>query len=396
MQLKIELTPVGHYFLGTERSFKFDGTRRQAADTYFIKSKEIPSQTTLFGTFRYLIGVDANEKLKSEPDSKQLIGTHSFEIINSDDKVDHKDDNYGIIHNISPLYLAKDVPADDSQEYYIRTPLDHRLKIENEEKDIVENNNYKTPLVPSDSISDSVYNFPESEVSEVNRITGYDAKDGLTSSWMSVNDSHQILKDSEVFSRSVEVVSDKTGKLKSADKSEKSDQKKDDKDDLSKFAKKEYIRMKKGFHFVFFADVACESDWEKLCDHKTAIMGKDSSVFGVRISKESEPDISPIFSDRPDNYIYFQSDSYIAGGAATLYQLADNAIIENTTMRVFVTQKNNKQAGPRKNNDDLINLIKAGSIVYLKSEKDKSSLTDDHANIVGMNRIISGGTKNAD
>ena len=47
---KVLFKPLESYFLGNERSFGFDtGNIR-----YYAESKEIPSQSTILGTLRYL------------------------------------------------------------------------------------------------------------------------------------------------------------------------------------------------------------------------------------------------------------------------------------------------------------------------------------------------------
>lgn len=365
MKLKIVLTPMAHYFLGTERNFHFDQTRRQAAGGYFIRSREFPSQTTLFGTLRYLIGVK-DERLRANADV--LIGSQSFDI-----RQDGQ--TFGLIKGISPLYLMRS-DDDGKEEFFVRAPLDHRSSATG--KDPVYD-----PMIPDTAMKKiEVFDFPLERKSAKERIiSGYNAKEGLFHGWMALNaaeDKRKLLRDDQVFAKSVEVVSNKKKKMEQGD-------------DSSAFARKEYIRLFPGFHFVFFANLSRDCEYP---GQTTAVLGKDSSIFSVEISDVSHEDeeagltenLRKTFQNRT-GLVYMQSDSYIPGGAEMLYKSCGQAITETDTLRIFETK--NRTLAPKKPDDELLNLVKAGSVIYLK---DTSCLENRHARTAGMNYFVTGMT----
>lgn len=357
MNLKIILTPIGHYFLGGERNFTFDsGIRRQYSEGYFIHSKEIPSQTTLFGTLRYLLGVK-DEKLI--PGADKVIGPESFNIVGDSQ-------SFGKIHRISPVYLMKDHRG--GSEYFTRAPLDH-----NEAARHTGQYRYYCPLAEFEEAE--TYRFPEPSVRErADIVKGYDAKSGTFHGWMSTVQ-QRLIPDTDIFTRSVEVVSNKEKKMA---------QKNDD----DALAKKEFVRMQKQYHFVFFTDVD-DCDFP---EHTTAVIGKGSSVFDVRISKSGEEqeiqnNIRRIFRDRPEDFIYCASDCYVADGIDSVYDKSGAAIVETETMRIFETTGG--RLHPVKDGA-MINLIRAGSILYCR---DRGCLENRHAKVAGLNNIVTGGFK---
>lgn len=360
-KIRVQLTPVGHYFLGGERGFGYDPKlKRQMTASYFIRSLKVPSQTTLFGALRYIIGVE-NEKLKDN--SCSIIGSRSFDI--TDDNSD-----YGIIKKISPLYLFKDNIGIDSQEknvspdgYYIRTPFDHI-------------NGYNTyhPMVLNQKSRIESINFPDDEAVTKFHPCGYNAKDGISMSYTCISSSeYQVVNEWDIFESSVEVVSRKA-------KIEANNQ--------DGFAKKQYFRLNQGWSFVFFAELEGNEDLINSIEieyNRSVVLGKDSSVFMVHMSEESEPDINGIFINKEKNFHYCQSPLYIRCNTSILIGKSSFSILESETSRRFKTEHNKLM--PVYENS-LIQMISPGSIVY---SDDISDLLDEHAGIAGFNRIINGG-----
>ena len=351
MKRRIRLTPVGHYFLGGERGFGFDSElKRQMSDSYFISSLKIPSQTTLFGALRYIIGVK-DEQLREN--SCQLIGKNSYRI--NDTKF-----SYGIIESISPVYLYKEHDS-EAGEYYIRTPFDHKMS------------EYKyTPLELLEK-EIKVINYPSKERNKTYP-KNYVAKDGISHSYMSLT-TKAIEKENDIFTPSVEVVS-----------------KKDKGNNAGKdcFAKKEYMRLKDGWSFVFFADLSGDKDLEF---NKSVILGKDSSVFTVKIDETEEPDVISVFQDRPANFHYCQSPIYITSDVSNIVEESKFSIIENESQRIFMTE--NQRLRPAYDSP-LLQLISPGSIFYTDTDSDnlkKQIESNGQAVNAGFNRIIKGGSK---
>lgn len=359
--IRIQLIPVGHYFLGGERGFAFDPKlKRQMIAGYFIHSLKVPSQTTLFGTLRYIIGVK-NERLRE--DSVKIIGAHSFNIVGDEN-------DYGIITNISPLYLHKNNSGRSREEiasqpdgYYIRTPFDHKS-----------GNNTYHPLKLNPNGNMEVINFPDEKSVAKTYPYDYCAKDGISKSYTCISSSkYQIVDESDIFTSSVEVVSRKAKMTNN---------------NQDGFAKKEYFRLNPGWSFVFFAELDDEKHQDISIEYNNSIvLGKDSSVFLVHVSEEKEPEFKGLFRERGEDFHYFQSPAYIKGNTSDLIGKASFSILDIETHRRFKTEHNRlvPEYGA-----SLVQLICAGSIVYSDNIE---GLIDDHAAIAGFNRIVNGGRR---
>ena len=93
----ITARPIDRYFFGSERSFvPADGSR----DNYLVRSNTIPQQTTLMGLVRYAVlkNLITNDTLKDKSDIVK-IGNNSFD--------GNEATSFGVIENISPLFLMK-------------------------------------------------------------------------------------------------------------------------------------------------------------------------------------------------------------------------------------------------------------------------------------------------
>ena len=88
------------------------------SNQYFIKSETVPAQTTILGMLRYLLlpvkksnfadYTDADKKINA-----QAVGSSSFDF-------EQKDRRFGIIKEISPVFLIK------NDEIFMKTPFDHK------------------------------------------------------------------------------------------------------------------------------------------------------------------------------------------------------------------------------------------------------------------------------
>ena len=106
MQYLVKMTPLESYCFGTDQSAPYIGAENGGKGTYFIRSKELPEQTTLLGTLRYMI-LESQGLLKENfdytPEERQqmaaCIGSESFQFISE------KKQNFGYIKEISPLFI---------------------------------------------------------------------------------------------------------------------------------------------------------------------------------------------------------------------------------------------------------------------------------------------------
>lgn len=100
---KIWLQPLGKFFFGGESSFK-ENNQENRRRTYILHSRYYPQQTSALGLIRNQLLLqngllqDNSKQIKDNDSAKRLIGNNGFVI--------GKEDNYGVVSGISPVYLA--------------------------------------------------------------------------------------------------------------------------------------------------------------------------------------------------------------------------------------------------------------------------------------------------
>lgn len=112
MKYLVTLKPIGSYFFGGEVTLG-EGT----SQNYFVESNLLPQTSALLGLMRYEV-LRQNTLLSYDPSNSddknrvdKLIGDSGFNLEKPKDK-------YGIIRNISPVFLT------DNQKFYTAMPLD--------------------------------------------------------------------------------------------------------------------------------------------------------------------------------------------------------------------------------------------------------------------------------
>ena len=365
----IKLRPAEPFFFGGERNYDYgeksgDRNRNQMAGaSYFVRSLETPSQTTLFGTLRYLLKQDNGFEIGANDGH---IGRYSYNLIDSGQ-------TFNKINGISPLYIM-----DGNGEFFIKTPFDHmirKLKLDPDKKP-----EYYTPFKNYDSYitGDGEKLLP----------SDYDAKDGIADGYMRVSDKMifgNIIKSVEKVGINKRV----QGELR---------EKRSDGASLFKdsFFKKEY----KCFDtpdkcFAFFAYLADDSP---KISKTHCYLGQAKSMFTVEIADEAkkpETRLKQTVENTFDHDIaYALSDIYIGCEPAELYKCCSFINIKTKYFRVFTT--NHAEKGGHltrfERGNERIRLITAGS-VFIPSDADKfkKSVYDSHADIAGFNKIIYGG-----
>lgn len=117
----IKIFPLEPYTFGSELGFSFKNARA-ATDTYFMCSKKIPEQTTVFGMIRYLLLKNEN-KLQSDfnygKEQKEKIeaicGKESFSFAKALGNYSY---DFGYLKGISPVFLM-----DDKASIYVKNPF---------------------------------------------------------------------------------------------------------------------------------------------------------------------------------------------------------------------------------------------------------------------------------
>ncbi len=345
-QLRIQLIPPEPYFLGGERIFEIgDGNKH-----YYIRSLSTPSQTTLFGILRYLGIVKPNRQMQFDPDN---IGPHSY-------RLDTQDGSYGRIINISPLYLM-----DDQGAYYVKTPFDHIPgNFEEDEKEYEPFSEYVTDAEPVGA-GGVQKRYPSQ----------YNAKHELADSWMCISQGEKYKKTYKNKNKKKNLFESDNRVGIDKQKTEKA------------FVKKEYSLLKRGFSFVFFANV--EDDFQ-YAEERFVEPG-----FYARVTEDAEPTF-PADVLRND-ILYAQSDIFISSeDAQKLYSLCEFVCVDTKSFRGRVTNVKAQTLRERfKRYDRILTLIQAGSVFKVGSDNLDAAKDllgqNKQAIIAGFNKIISGG-----
>ena len=105
---KISFKPVEPYFFGNEKTFAFPVKGENASpsvSSYFIRSEDMPSQSTILGALRYLFLDHKNPDFKytkeQAADNAKAVGPASFDIASEDVQ------QFGLIRKISPVFISE-------------------------------------------------------------------------------------------------------------------------------------------------------------------------------------------------------------------------------------------------------------------------------------------------
>ncbi|WOC31812.1 MULTISPECIES: type III-B CRISPR module-associated Cmr3 family protein [Caproicibacterium] len=355
----IKLTPLEPYFLGGERVFEIGEQNTH----YYIRSLDVPTQTTLFGVLRFMMMSDTRKKSSNEKyaDKPRLnnAGSTSFNLLDNSK-------SFGCIEKISPLYIV-----DNDNKLYIPTPSDHNSNSNVGDDGKIIYTPFKTDsdYYKEVETTDGLKKFPED----------YNAKRGNIGGWMRV-DNGEICMD---LLKSVPRV----GIYK--------------KGDIEAFFKREYKMLKKGFSFGFFAyfdENKRGAQTGEYIKQKIVYLGQGKSPFSVDTYGDVDENI---FSEPTDktkellqpHILYAQSDLYlneIYENVRDFYKNFCFVNAETKDFRGFVTDFTKTDIKNRfKRYSMTIKLIKAGSIFYAKKNTDLIKKFDtSHAKIAGFNNII--------
>lgn len=348
MKLNITLTPLGAYFLGTERNASYkDETNSQQSELnpYFIRSGKYPSQSALLGILRY-VGIQNPDQTFSIRNDIDNIGKESYDLLS-------KSQSFGRIQNISCLMLT-----DEAGRRYIPAPRNHRPAKWKKDKNDVESAEF-SPFNEFSAVKtlDSVRYYP----------TQYNEKEAWDDAELLCLEDGRLYK--SPFDTKVQVGINR--------QSQKLDE---DKRTVSGFFKKEYTVLKKGFSFRFSAEVENDFFYHP---QTVAYVGQGHSPFAVRIEKvEEEPkDNKPVM---PVNcvpasvkvngkaqsvcYAVALSDCYYPGDIEALRKMCSFMMADYRSYRVFTTNYADESAesAPKRyrKHDEALKLLKAGSVFF--------------------------------
>ena len=324
--------------------------------SYFIKSEKMPLQTTLFGMMRYILAPEKGMDNVGTPGNNEVIGKESFNI-------ECLVQDFGIIQNISPLFLMKD------ENKYVVTPFDC---VDDKKK------NYSTFLDKTEEDVDKrnkrIYFYtPFKEYQEIETDSGtkrytkeFDVKEDIENSYIRLSDK-KIVKADDIFGTDIRVGNKKktSGKAKQKD---------------SGFFKKAYCYLKDGFIFAFYVTLSDDSYLPKT---KTQVfLGQGKSLFTVELIEQKNTLTEEVAEILPENICYCLGDVYTT---SEIYNSCSFSITQMKDYRRYITEK----GGTVKKGSVLYKLIKAGS-VFIVSNKEEFNKQIEKANCqkIGWNILI--------
>lgn len=351
MKYLVKMTPLELYTFGTEISYKFTSTENSGKTTYFVRSKEVPEQTTVFGMLRY--AVLKNEGLlkssfhytSEELDKlKSCIGRESFQF-SSKEKQD-----FGYLKNISPVFLI-----DENNNYYIKNPLHNKSSKQGYEPMKLTEETIKTSAGEIKLPRNGEYNSKKGYVKGYYNLTDGSIKDNLFKTY--------------VF----------TGN-KCMDKEVNNDE---------GFFKREVTELEKGFSFAVF--VTLDDKAKRLAVNDILYMGQKKSAFFVSAIEVEKDDLTEkvkkAFSSKDYPWFYALSDLVISDKV----EYSTFCIVEDKHIRNLETvYQESKYVSKIKRNKVQFSLINHGSVFY---ETYGFDLSNENCKQIGYNQIIKLGGK---
>lgn len=346
MNYLVKMTPCEPYTFGTEQSFAYAGIKRTGKETYFVRSKDMPEQTTILGMLRCMI-LESEGLLRSDfqysPEAKKrmdrCIGPESF-CFGAEKKQD-----FGYLHNVSPVFLI-----DNEGDYYIKNPFHNKS-----EKGYL-------PMKLTDNMietsSGRIYLPKEKE---------YDVKKGYGAGYYNLTDG---VVRKELF-RSVFITGNR-----------KSETEETVKDGLFK---REVKWLKRGFSMAVFIEA------ETFPESGFAYMGMKKSLFQITARKVSGNDliekVKKAFDVQEEAWQYALSDLVVYN------EISHQAfcIVEEKQVRNLETNYQSSNYVNRFRKSEVqYNLIQSGSVFYKNSGL---QLENENCRQIGYNHLVQLGGK---
>ena len=355
----VQLKPLEPYFFGGENTLPYRGiaendSKKKQKNRYYAVSLNFPSQTTLFGTARYLCLPHKKDSFAYTAEeleaNRAAAGTASFSL-GSETKQD-----FGKLQSISPLFLVR--TQQEQQEVYVPLPIDH--KVFDPEKP--EGQPY-TPFTQYDE------HATDSGTMQVP--SGYSSKtaapaDAFLKLAARREDTRVLTLDSLLFS--VEKVGIDKQRPENA------------------FFKKQYKCLNSGFAFAFFLTTEAELP----LGTQTVAMGQGRSAFAATITQENdttgsaintllEPDIAYAFGDLYVTPAIYECCSFVCARTVEYRDFA-TGIEPNSGRRIAI---GNKRV-----------LLKAGSVFKVTARErfsDQLAVHAENPRAAGINTIVFGG-----
>lgn len=341
MNYLVKMTPLEPYAFGSDKTAAYAGADITGKSTYFVRSKDVPEQTTILGMLRYII-LEEQGLLKSDysytPQEKELmrkcIGPSSFQFSSAEKQ------DFGLIHSISPLFLI-----DGQDHVYIRNPFHNKGK-----------NSYQ-PMVMDEAVI-------ETSAGEIRLPANgeYDAKEGHGAGYYDLADGtvHE-----DLFQSVMVTGNRKNGRGVNDDDC---------------FFKRELKCLKEGFSFAVYVEA------DNLPSDTIAYMGQKRSAFRVTV-REAEGEkltekVETAFAKGAERWEYALSD-LVAEGPVYCSRFS---IVEEKHLQNLETVYDEKQHARRlRRSRRQYNMIQSGSVFYGECPL---NISNENCRQIGYNYIV--------
>jgi CRISPR type III-B/RAMP module-associated protein Cmr3 len=363
-------SPLGEYFFGGEKNFPFGSQSLSEKKEYYICSEDFPSQSTVFGTIRFMLLekaglLDNGVGIRSaDPDFREkqnrLIGRKGFSMPEKDALT-----SYGILEEISPMFLYDK----ENAKKLLPAPFNHCMKAagsasapgtmgDDSPNDISKDNSYETYSPLSVKKLEGVH----TDLGEALLPEDYRAKSGLTDAFLALDGKNSLVNREDVIGLMVQ-----TRIARGMEQG-----------GLFKMAFK-YLKGSYSFCVMIKVGVpdgydGFDSNYMPFFDHGIVFMGMEKSTFQYEVAEVDEASYRDLeeavkkirMTDRDDVSVYYAaSDCYMRTGQkpASLFW-----ILQKKTLRTLERQNGTDYHSSMKKSR-LYQMIKAGSVFYVRKDE---------------------------
>lgn len=340
MKYLVKITPLEPYAFGDDRNFVYPGEKSTGKETYFVRSKNVPEQTSILGLLRYLI-LQENGLLKTDftysPDERlkmrECIGERSFTYLETEPQ------DFGWIKEVSPVFLVN-----ANGEILVKNPFHNKAEACGYEP---------MPMEHGIETSHGVLSLPKAGE--------YDAKNGYARGYINLT------------TKEIRCDLFETKAVSGNRKNEKNGS------DDGAFFKRELKALKDGYSFAVFTEA------EKLPEKVIGYMGKKKSAFLIEATRVESTDLEQMVKEcfsEGDTWFYALSDIVLLGEQ----EYKEFCIVEEKYQRNLETVHDADNRLKRLRKSEIRHhLIQSGSVFYGEPQ-----LNLDHKNAaqIGYNRIV--------
>lgn len=348
MRYLVKFRPLEPYSFGTDQSFKYQGVANMAKETYFVRSKKMPEQTTILGALRYLLlqhkgllKADFYYTTEEKYQMNELIGPQSFSFECKEKQ------NFGVLHSISPVFLV-----DSNNHPYVKNPFHNKSDKSGYQPIKMGEKEYHT--------SAGILKLPA---------TGeYNAKEGYAGGYYGLK-SHDVIDEGEIFTSHI-----LTGNRKNNQNENGEDG----------YFKREVYALKDEYQFAVYVEA------DDMPEKGIVYMGQKKSAFAVTTSEtednELDVQVQEAFKEGPE-WMYALSDVVITEELS----YDSFCIVEQKKIQNLETVYNEKNHTKRlRKSQKQYNLIQSGSVFF---ERCPVCTDNENHKQIGYNYIVKIGGK---